>query len=70
MEMGDHLNEDGEKGISSQTDIPPQISGWEISPVTMADGEEVLACAMGVGGTTLIGVGSKDGRGAIWIWKL
>ncbi|KAG6885586.1 hypothetical protein C0993_012588 [Termitomyces sp. T159_Od127] len=70
MEIGEHLNEDGERGTRSQTEIPPQISGWEIPQVTMASGEELLACAMGTGGTTLIGVGSKDGRGAIWIWKL
>ncbi|KAG6898047.1 hypothetical protein C0992_006525 [Termitomyces sp. T32_za158] len=70
MESGEHLNEDGERGTRSQTDVPPPISGWEIPPVTMTSGEEVLACAMGNEGTTLIGVGSKDGRGAIWIWKL
>ncbi|KAH0590803.1 hypothetical protein H2248_000926 [Termitomyces sp. 'cryptogamus'] len=70
MEIGEHLNENGERGIRSQTDIPPEVSGWEISPVAGTVGEEILACAMGMEGTTLIGVGSKEGKGIIWIWKL
>ncbi|KAG6862368.1 hypothetical protein C0995_011808 [Termitomyces sp. Mi166 len=69
-EIGEHLDEDGERGVRSQTDVPPQVSGWEISPITKVIGEKMLACAIGMGGANLISVGSKDGKGAIWIWKL
>ncbi|KAF5385221.1 hypothetical protein D9615_001474 [Tricholomella constricta] len=51
--------------------IPPEIEGREInmaSSTAEADGESdrLMACAMGMNGTTIVGVGVK---GTIWIWK-
>jgi hypothetical protein len=74
---GSHINLNGAHRPKSckHPDYPP-ISGWDIDerndgPVMPGHEESqnnaigVEACAMGMGGRLLVGVGS---RGTIWIW--
>ncbi|GLB36097.1 putative WD domain, G-beta repeat [Lyophyllum shimeji] len=62
------LRSDDESPLLPPRDIPPEIATWEITTGTKAsaDLESLTACAMGMDGTTIIGVGVK---GSMWIWK-
>jgi hypothetical protein len=67
------LSESREEGEPDVDDGPmvivdghPELEGWDIA-VNGADTEyeTIEACAMGLDGTTIVGVGS---RGSTWIW--
>jgi len=62
------LCDNDETAPVSQRAIPPEIDTWEITTAAMAsvDSGMLMACAMGMNGTTIIGVGVK---GTMWIWK-
>ncbi|KAG6814078.1 hypothetical protein H0H92_003125 [Tricholoma furcatifolium] len=70
MVKGEHLDDFGEKAISSQKMLPTEALGWELPTADGVAKEELIACAMGNDGTTVVGVGSNEGKGALWIWKL
>lgn len=51
--------------------IVPQILGWEIRTTSSIQDNEnesdmLMACAMGMSGETVIGIGAK---GTMWVWN-
>lgn len=51
------------------TEINPETSMWTIPTVAndaQQQSDTLMACAMGRGGTLIIGVGAK---GSLWVWK-
>lgn len=50
---------------------PPVVSGWDLKLGPATDDSEhnperLEACAMGMGGSVVVGVGSKR---TVWVWK-
>ncbi|KAF8078681.1 WD40-repeat-containing domain protein [Lyophyllum atratum] len=69
-----HLGDGSEAANISRRDIPPEIATWELTTEaeTSIEPAKLMACAMGMNGTTIIGLGIKESqvmKGAIWIWK-
>jgi hypothetical protein len=71
MRLAEERDEDdGERGPKI-SEGPPTLMGWEIridadvNAIGDAADEKLEACAMGMGGKTIVGLGS---RGSMWTW--
>jgi polycomb protein EED len=64
LEMAQRLTLDGSADAEEKDE--EQQPGWNIAVSRdMDDDERIEACAMGLGGAVIVGVGS---RGSIWVW--
>jgi polycomb protein EED len=71
MRLDDNDDDNGGIEWMSNSNKPPQVSGWNIEisdsrQVNEGPNDDKLeACAMGLEGKVIVGVGS---RGTVWLW--